>query len=49
MEANIINYKQITSTYVTKNIPAMDDYVDNINYTSAIQNELERYAIPTNP
>jgi hypothetical protein len=51
-KANIINYKQITSTYVTKNIPAIkdEDYVDNIkNYTSAIQNELERIRYPNQP
>lgn len=47
-----MKYKQINSTYLTKNIPAIkdEDYVDNIkNYTSAIQNELERTRYPDEP
>lgn len=46
------SYKQINSTFITENIPAIkeEDYVDNLkNYTSSIQNELERTRYPGQP
>ncbi|MDI5948043.1 DUF3857 domain-containing protein [Flavobacterium yafengii] len=46
------SYKQINSTFITENIPAIkeEDYVDNIrNYKSSIQNELERTRFPEQP
>ncbi|TDD76268.1 DUF3857 domain-containing protein [Flavobacterium caseinilyticum] len=47
-----LSYKQINSSYITENIPAIkeEDYVDNIrNYRSSIQNELERTRFPEQP
>lgn len=47
-----LSYRQINTTFVTENIPAIkeEDYVDNFrNYTSSIQNELERTRFPEQP
>ncbi|MBG6187211.1 DUF3857 domain-containing protein [Flavobacterium sp. CAN_S2] len=47
-----LKYRQINSSYVAENIPAIkeEDYVDNIrNYKSSIQNELERTRYPEQP
>ena len=47
-----MDYKVISSTYVIQNVPAIknEEYVDNLkNYTSAIQNELERTRYPDQP
>jgi hypothetical protein len=47
-----LKYRQINSSYIAENIPAIkeEDYVDNIrNYKSSIQNELERTRYPEQP
>lgn len=47
-----LKYRQINSSYIAENIPAIkeEDYVDNVrNYKSSIQNELERTRYPEQP
>ena len=47
-----INYKQINSSYIAENVPALkeENYVDNIqNYRSSLQHELERTQFPDEP
>lgn len=47
-----INYKQINSSYIAENVPAIKEetYVDNIqNYRSSLQHELEKTQFPDVP
>lgn len=51
-QSNTLTYKQINTTYIAENVPALtnEDYVDNIrNYKSSIQYELERIRYPDKP
>lgn len=47
-----INYKQLNSSYIAENVPALkeENYVDNIqNYRSSLQHELEKTQFPEEP
>jgi hypothetical protein len=47
-----INYKQVNSSYIAENVPALKEeyYVDNIqNYRSSLQHELEKTQFPEEP
>lgn len=51
-QSNTMRYKQINSSYIAKEVPAIkeEEYVDNLkNYKSSIHNELERTRFPESP
>lgn len=51
-QTNTMTYKQISSSYIAKDIPALkeEEYVDNVkNYQCSLHNELERTRFPGQP